>query len=216
MTSDVRILLLSGGLDSTTLLYECLSAGQTVEALFVNYGQRMALVEERAVRSICEQVNVPVHVVTCPLPRSLASGWLVDPPETPEWQSHLVTDLPHRNLLLLTLGAMLATQRRATAVCLGIIDIEATPFPDSTEAFINAVDHVVRLSTPNIAVEAPYLSWTKRQVAARAMELKVPVDLTFSCTYAEDHHCMECPSCIDRADALSFVSDNKRQGNTNV
>ncbi|HYF77363.1 MAG TPA: 7-cyano-7-deazaguanine synthase [Symbiobacteriaceae bacterium] len=214
MPKPVGIVLLSGGLDSATLLYDRRAAGYEIEALFVDYGQRMAAVEERAATEISIQAGTRLHIVRCPLPGELTSGWLVDTPESPDWRSHsqkhLVTNLPHRNLLLGTLAAMLATKRQAQAVFLASIDIEADAFPDSTEAFTQAIDHVVRLSDPRLSVMTPFISWTKRQVASRALELGVPVELTFSCTFAVDHHCMECPSCLDREDALSFAATDKK------
>lgn len=202
MTSFI---LMSGGLDSTTLLFDRLQAGEKMEAVFVDYGQRMAETEERATRALTTWANVPLHVLRTPLPRNCVSGWLVDSPDTVEWSDHKVTNLPHRNLYLLTLAAMLATHRQVSTIYLGFMDIQADPFPDSTEEFVSAAEQVLRLSDSGITVAAPFIHKTKRDIAVRALSLGVPIDYTFSCTFATDHHCRQCPSCLDRFDALSYA-----------
>lgn len=199
------VLLLSGGLDSTTLLYYLLKQGYQLNALFVDYGQRMVKVEQRSAQHMCSEAGVTLEVVSVPLTSQLSQGWLVEAPPNPDWTDHFVSHLPHRNTLLITLAAMLASRKRATSVFIGIIDILTTPFPDCTETFVKRIQDTVQLTEPNLTIQAPFLTWTKRQVVAEALRLEVPIDWTFSCSYATDHHCMECPSCLDRFDALHHV-----------
>lgn len=199
------ILLLSGGLDSSTLLYDRLETGERIDALFVDYGQRMAEHEERAAQAVCSAAGVTLHAVKARLPRPLGSGWLMESPGRPDWSDHRVTHWPHRNLFLITLAAMLATNTGAQSIYLGFMDIQAAPFPDSTPEFITGLEVVLKQTDSNLELRAPFITWTKRQVAIRALQLQVPVDITFSCTYAADHHCCQCPSCLDRLDALDYA-----------
>lgn len=210
------VVLLSGGLDSATLLYRLVRSGEHPVCIFVNYGQRMALTEHRATQRLCDDLGVPLYTVDVPLPSSMTSGWLVEPPSFPEWSDHFVTHLPHRNTLLVTLGAMLATKIRASSIYLGLIDILTTPFPDCTASFLERVQSTLRLTDPNLSIIAPFLRWTKRDVAVEALRLGVPVDYTFSCSFSADHHCMECPSCLDRYDALAYAEAILRNGDANT
>jgi 7-cyano-7-deazaguanine synthase len=199
------ILLVSGGLDSSTLLYDRLQAGEMIDALFVDYGQRMAEHEERAAQAVCSAAGVHLHSVKARLPTPLGAGWLSEPPDQPNWDDHLVTHWPHRNLFLTTLAAMLATNTGAQRIYLGFMDIQKAPFPDATPEFLSGLEAVLRLTDSKLELKAPFITWTKRQVATRALQLQVPVDFTFSCTYAVDHHCCQCPSCLDRLDALEYA-----------
>lgn len=199
------VVLLSGGLDSATLVYYLREQGFALNALFIDYGQRMAEVERRSAERICSEAGVPLDVVSIPLPHTLSQGWLVEAPPSPDWNDHFVSHLPHRNTLLVTLAAMLAAKKRATSIFIGIIDILTTPFPDCTEQFMKGIQDTLQLTEPHLTIEAPFLTWTKRQVVTEALRLGVPVDWTFSCSYATDHHCMECPSCLDRFDSLDFA-----------
>lgn len=212
------LILTSGGLDSTTLMFDRLRAGEQLEGLFVDYGQRMAVTEERAATATCNAAGIRLHIVRVPLTGEFGAGWLLQAPSTPDWDDHRITHWPHRNLLLITLGAMLAEQRKLTAIYVGFMDIQAEPFPDSTLEFLEPLQAVLRQTDPAVTLRAPFINFTKRQIAVRAQELKVPVDLTFSCTYAVDHHCSVCPSCLDRMDALDFArtSANAESINANM
>lgn len=205
------IVLLSGGLDSATLLADLTAKGYKPWSLFVDYGQRMANTEGRAARAISSFFGARFDAIRVPLPTILAQGWLMCKPEKLEWTTNSVSFLPQRNLFLLTLAAMLAQKHNIQQVFIGLIDTGPNPFPDSTPYFIELAQSVLALCYPPINIHAPYLGWNKTEVVRRAVQLNVPISHTFSCEFAIDHHCGGCPSCVDRFSALETLETEKRQ-----
>lgn len=191
------VLLFSGGIDSTTLAYDLLSVGVELEALFIDYGQRTAVGERRSARYLAGIAGFSLTELCIPLPEDLTSGALFGLGAPRDWKTPRVSFLPQRNLLLLTYAAMFAQRRGIPEVAIGLIN-GGSEFPDSTESFCKQAFQVLRLCYPDLQVLAPYVSWTKEQVIARAVTLGVPIEATFSCHFLPDRHCGSCPACVER------------------
>lgn len=189
-----KIILASGGLDSTTLLLQNISA-DTV-ALFFNYGQQNLIQERAAVAELCKKLNIP-----------LIEKNLVDIFKTS--QSSLITantenqfEVESRNLVFVMTAVSVAQQlypAEEVQIHIGLIKI-GVPYTDCTIEFINKCNALVQLCTNNqITVHAPLINLGKDEVLKlfRTQSLVLPQN-TWSCYFGSAAPCGKCPACIDR------------------
>lgn len=195
------LVLLSGGLDSSTLACSLVKKGLPIEGLFINYGQKMAVAEQRSAEFIASWAGFSLKTISIPLDDSLTIGCLFENGPM-EWDTHFVSFLPQRNLLFLTLAAMYAEKQGITEIYIGVIRIGNTPFPDTTIDFLELAQSVLKKSYPNVILRYPFIDMSKTSIVLLAEEIGMPIDATYSCEMASDHHCMKCPSCLDRYWAL--------------
>lgn len=169
--------LVSGGVDSSTLLWLCEEQNIAPEALFVDYGQAAAQAEREAVGRICETLSIPWRAVE--YSGSCFGGG----------------EIRGRNAFLLHI-ALLEFPSRSGVVAIGIH--AGTGYDDCSPEFIEDMQRSYQLHTGGgIAIAAPFLHWTKSQVYGLATLLGVPLAHTYSCE-ASNSPCNRCRSCIDR------------------
>ena len=208
--SKKAIVLLSGGLDSTTCLYWAISQGYTCEALSVSYGQRHER-ELACAKAVCEKLGVKHQVVKLNLPWLSASS-LVDvakplPDVAVEKIPHMgipSTYVPGRNLLFLAVAGSLLDVVNADAIVAGPNAIDFSGYPDCTPAFFKAAGEALNRGTSRgvsegIEVLAPLMRLSKAEIVKLADELKVPFELTWSCYAGGEKPCGKCDSCKLRA-----------------
>ncbi|HHW41598.1 MAG TPA: 7-cyano-7-deazaguanine synthase [Syntrophomonadaceae bacterium] len=201
------LILLSGGLDSSTLACKLKKEGKQIEGLFIDYGQKMAKTEKIAAEYISSWANFKLTVINIPLDNSLKVGCLFEK-GTKQWTSNFVSFMPQRNLFLLTIAAMFAQKLGINDIYIGAIKIPINPFPDTTPEFFEAAQTALRKSFPELNIYYPFINLEKKSVALIAKEIGMPLNATFSCEMAVDHHCMQCPSCLDRYWALKEIKDD--------
>lgn len=197
------IVLLSGGMDSATLCYDLSSRGETLIPLFVDYGQSPAPGEQRAASYIAQRIGVPLTEVRAPYPELLATGGLFPGSGNDNWESPLVSFVPHRNLVLLTIASLLGISLGVDRIAIGLVH-DGGLYPDTSAAFCERATLALRTSHPALEILAPYVSWSKQQVVSHALHLGVPVEATFSCHFRSDHHCGGCPACEERTRLLPW------------
>ncbi len=197
-TQELHLVLLSGGLDSSAALYQI---DGVVSALFVDYGQRAVAGEQRAARAVAAQRNIPLEVLAAPAIAGLGAGDLVGAPpaegsdgmseqQRQEW-------FPLRNLLLLTLGAIMVARQQSGVVVVGATD---GVYADTRTSFFLAAGVAIKRGLPDqteVAVAAPPMS--RMAAISSAKERGLDLRLTFSCNIRGDRHCWRCASCRDRA-----------------
>lgn len=199
--------LFSGGLDSTTLLYELLRApyyrSPKVECLSFDYGQTHRIELERA-REIAEEVGVDIHRVE--LPRIYQRCALVGGRILPSGETDAAV-VPNRNMVMLSIAVAYALEHGAAAVTWAANADDAELFPDCRREFWWAMNQAVRkCHTRRIDIHAPYidLEVSKRGVVEKAREFCVPIDRTWSC-YSPTQDlapCGKCGACVVRNRAL--------------
>ncbi len=211
------VLILSGGLDSSVLLYHLRADGRTVVALSFDYGQRHARELESAKR-ICELAGRTAHRIVNL--RSLAplfgNAALVDrsvPVPLGEYDevNMLGTTVPNRNMIMLSIATAFALAQKASAVAFaahsGQRDPEGsrTTYPDCRPVFVEALSLAVHLADWNSDVDlvAPFVRWTKADIVRRGVELAVPFEQTWSCYEGGELHCGECGTCRERRAAFA-------------
>lgn len=203
------LVLLSGGLDSVAaLLLECRWGPDCVEALFIDYGQPMALRERAAAREAASAVGVPLHFMNIREAFQAVTGSLMaSPPSGRDAAGRDTAFLPGRNALLLSVAASLAAQRwpNGARLIVGFNRGDADGFPDCRGEFIDQLTDALQLGGSNVRIYAPWVTHTKRQIVDW-VKREEPSRLhllrgSWSC-YSADGPCGRCTACVTRAAAL--------------
>lgn len=207
--APAAVVLLSGGLDSTTCLAEAEAAGYRVYAVSFDYGQRHTAELESA-RAIAEHAGVIEHKVVKidfdGMGGSALTDASIDVPEAPV-EGIPSTYVPARNTLFLSVALGWAEILEAGAIFIGVNAVDYSGYPDCRPEFIEAFEALGRLATKTgvegrpIAIKAPLMHQTKAQIIARGHALGVDYGRTISCYQADDHGraCGVCDACRLRA-----------------
>lgn len=203
------VVLLSGGLDSATVLAIARHESRTCHALSVVYGQRHA-VELDAARRVAAGMGVAEHVVV-PIDlrvfggSALTSGMDV-PKDALGAEGIPVTYVPARNTIFLALALGLAEARGAGEIWIGVNAVDFSGYPDCRPEFVEAFEHVIRTGTRSGVergeprVVAPLLRMTKAEIIRRGVSLGVDYGMTHSCydPSPDGRACGHCDSCLLR------------------
>jgi len=216
MEKEGIIVLLSGGMDSATLLWLAKKEFKRVYAISFDYGQRHK-VELKYAKELAKIAEVEEHfIVQVPFYTSLKGSALIDESvevpkgEYPENEPP-VTTVPMRNLIFLSIASAFADNLGVNYIGIGVHALD-TPYPDcrpefitAAEAAINAGSTLVAKKKQRVHVFAPFLGMTKREIALLGKELGVPYEKTYSCYIGTEPPCGECPTCIQREEALKGI-----------
>jgi 7-cyano-7-deazaguanine synthase len=205
------VVLLSGGMDSATAAYEARSNGYEIAALHTSYGQRTEGKEYECAHWLAEDVEAAdfLHIETDHL-AAIGGSSLTD--ENREIGDATAEDeipdtyVPFRNANLLSMAVSYAEARGAEAIYIGAHSEDFAGYPDCRPVFFEAFQEVVETGTkPSTAVsiEAPYVEWSKTEIAERGLNLGVPYEHTWSCYREEAPACGSCDSCTYRKEAFS-------------
>lgn len=206
------MVVLSGGMDSATLLYDIRSKGHDVVAITFNYGQRHRREVEAAWR-LTQRAGVEHRIVTLPEIGSLLHGssqtdLTVDVPHGRyDDESMKKTVVPNRNMVLLAIAGGAAIAERCQALAYGAHAGDHAIYPDCRPVFITAMREAFRLchDAPGLALFAPFEDWTKGMIARHGIMLGVPFDLTWTCYEGGQAPCGKCGACVERAEAFASV-----------
>jgi len=208
MSNSRAVVLLSGGLDSTTVLAIALAKGLECHCLTVDYGQRHR-VELEAARKVAGTLGAASHrVITLDL-RAIGGSALTDDIEVPKDQDPEsgevpITYVPARNTVLLSLLLGLAEVVEADQLFIGANAVDYSGYPDCRPAFLQAFENLASLATVagaehgvRFRVRAPLLELTKAGIIRRGLSLGVDYGLTWSCydPTPEGLACGHCDSC---------------------
>jgi 7-cyano-7-deazaguanine synthase len=212
MSGKNAVVLLSGGLDSTTVLAIAQSEGYTAYALSFQYGQRHAT-ELDAARRVAAEAGVGGHVVADIDLRVFGGSALTDDIDVPKGRSDgelgagiPITYVPARNTIFLALALGYAEAREAQEIWIGVNALDYSGYPDCRPEFIDAFQEVIWKGTRS-GVEhheprliAPLLHRTKGDIIRLGTELGVDYALTHSCydPTADGRACGHCDSCLLR------------------
>lgn len=221
------VVLLSGGLDSATVLYWAKAQGWSPLALVFDYGQRHRR-EIDSAKSLCRRTRVPFHTVKFHLPwkgSSLLGRQGAIPSFKPAdiGQGIPSTYVPARNSIFLSFGLSCAEAIGAGAVMIGANALDYSGYPDCRPDFITSIERAFALGTRagregrGIRIIAPLLKYSKAKIVLLGSKLGVPYELTWSCYRGGARPCGRCDSCRLRARgfARAGVSDpliKKRKG----
>lgn len=204
------VVLLSGGLDSTTALAVARQAGHDCYALTVKYGQ-LHEVELDAARRVAERARVHEHRVVAvdlsqlavsaltrsdvAVPKDRPLAEIGSPGDVPS------TYVPARNTVLLALGLAWAESLGAKDLYVGVNVLDASGYPDCRPEFVRAFEALAQVATRSggFTVHAPLIALTKAEIIALGVGLGVDYSLTHSC-YDPVHGsaCGRCDACVLR------------------
>jgi len=217
--SKKAVVLLSGGLDSSTLAYFVKNMNYEVYAVSFDYGQRHRR-ELDAAEKIGKLVGVKDHKFIKIDLRSIGGSALtsdIDIPNKKNVEEILdskdipITYVPARNTIFLSIAIAYAEVIDADVVFYGANCIDYSGYPDCRPEFIDAFNNLVKLGTKKgvegrtIRIEAPFLFYTKKDIVKTALNLGVPIEMTWSCYDDGDKPCGRCDSCILRENAIKEV-----------
>lgn len=208
MGSNKTVVVFSGGMDSTTLLYGMRAIGRQVIPLGIDYGQRHRK-ELEAAAKICWDLHLPYQIADLRALRSLLGGssQTDDTIAVPEGhyaeESMKKTVVPNRNMILLSVAIARAISAGADQVAYGAHAGDHAIYPDCRPEFVMAMRHVAKLADwSQVEIVAPFLDKTKADIARQGKELGVPFELTWSCYKGGDVHCGKCGTCVERREAF--------------
>ena len=205
------ILVHSGGMDSTVLLYHLLDAGVEVKALSIDYGQRHKK-ELVLAKSVCEKLGVEHRVadLTALAPFLAGSSLTSDDIEVPDGhyaeENMKVTVVPNRNMIFLSVATAWAISTKSGTVCYAAHSGDHAIYPDCREEFAAGMDNVMQLADWHLVkLDRPFVAMTKADVAKRGSKLGVPFEETWSCYKGLDLHCGRCGTCVERREAFHLA-----------
>ena len=200
------LIALSGGVDSTTLLYEYRE--EVACAVGFDYGSKHNARELAAAKAICRELEIPYLII--PLAfigeyfRSdlLLSGGEMQLGDYSE-ENMSSTVVPFRNGIMLSILAGLAESRDLQQVLIANHFGDHAIYPDCRESFVKPMGEAITAGTSNgVKLVAPYTKLTKAEIVARGTRLGVPYGKTYSCYQGGERHCGRCGTCRERHEAF--------------
>jgi len=206
------VILLSGGLDSSTTLYYAVTQGYECHCLVFDYGQKHKK-EIIQARAIARRAGCQVFVVKISLPWK-GSALLDNKISVPrnrslEKQGIPVTYVPGRNIIFLSFAASFAEAIGAKTIFIGANAVDYSGYPDCRPEFIRSYQAMLArglktsVEGKSIKVMTPLIVLSKAAIVRMAVKLKVPLHLTWSCYNGQSKPCGTCDSCRLRAQGFA-------------
>lgn len=202
------LVLLSGGLDSTTALAHSHHAGTAKLAVSVDYGQRHRRELDAAAR-VAGHYRVEHLVLDFTGWGALLGGSALTDRSVEVPHGHYadptmaVTVVPNRNATLLAAAAGVAAAHGCTHVVTAVHAGDHPVYPDCRPEFVDAARRTIELGTgEQVTLDAPFVHMSKTDIAALAGALGAPVGLTWSCYEGQSLHCGQCGTCVERIEAF--------------
>lgn len=204
-TQPKAVVLISGGLDSTTVLAIAKSQGYDCYTLSFDYGQRHKaelLAAERTAKSLGSSQHKVIKLDLRSIGGSALTDDHIDVPEE-ETQGIPVTYVPARNTIFLSIALGWAEVLQAQHIFVGVNAVDYSGYPDCRPEYIQAFEQMANLATKagvegkKLSVQTPLMKLSKSDIVRWGLELGVDYSLTVSCYQADDQGraCGRCDSC---------------------
>jgi 7-cyano-7-deazaguanine synthase len=205
------VIILSGGIDSTTLLYQLVSKKKNVYALTFNYGQKHSK-EIECAKKTCRVLNVPHKILNL---QSLSSSGLFGESSltssVPIPEGHYAdesmksTVVPNRNMIMLSMAIAYAISLNAKSVYYGAHAGDHAIYPDCRPIFVDNMKKVAEVCHYYpVSIETPFVNIDKGQIVEIGNKLKVDYSKTWTCYKGEEKACGKCGSCVERLEAFKM------------
>ena len=180
MIPKTIIHLLSGGLDSVTLLYDLQQQGHIIHCVLADYKQQHVR-ELTFAKGHCRRLGVQFTTLELPQLGGLTSeSWIA----------------PNRNCILLSLAVNQAIQRGFDTLTIGCNKEDESGFPDCRMAFIQLFNTMLQTQGVDVEICAPYIDWSKAKIARHGADLGVKSNDIWTCYKGGAEPCGECPACV--------------------
>ena len=200
------VVLLSGGLDSTTALYLAKKEGFEVYAISFDYGQKHDK-ELECAKAIAEEAGVADYIVVKTNMNTWGASALTDssigvPEGNIDSKEIPVTYVPARNMIFLSFAASYAEVVGAQDIFIGVSEVDYSGYVDCRQEFLDSMEKTINLGTvcgaeqgKKIKIRAPFINMTKAEEVKLGMELGVDYGKTWSCYNGGEEACGTCDSC---------------------
>jgi 7-cyano-7-deazaguanine synthase len=203
----LAIVLMSGGMDSTVCASWALQQGFEVCALHVHYGQKTQEREAQAFNEICAVFRID-KILDIDISHLAAIGGssltdsTIDITKANLESSEIPTSyVPFRNANLLSIAVSWAEVIGAQTIIIGAVEEDGSGYPDCRRIFFDAFEAMIQLGTKpgsHIQIQTPLIASDKAEIVTLGMELKAPLELTWSCYSSSEKACGVCDSCALR------------------
>lgn len=206
---DKAVVIFSGGMDSTVLLYDVRDLGYEACPITFYYGQRHSRELEMAYKT-CQKLGLKYKLVDVESLGEIAPSALTREEEIPKDQydeeSMKQTVVPNRNMVFISLATAYAIGIGAPWVFFGAHGGDHALYPDCRPAFVKAMEQAISLCDYNVvSLRTPYLYYAKVGILKHGLELEVDFSLTWSCYEGGRLACGECGTCKERLNAFREV-----------
>ena len=201
------LIVLSGGLDSTTMLYEY--RDRIALAVSFHYGSNHNDREIAFAKMHCERLGIAHIEIKLPFIKdffksSLLEGADAIPEGNYDEENMKSTVVPFRNGIMLSIAAGMAENNKLQYIMLANHAGDHTIYPDCRPEFVEAMNKAVHAGTWNgVELLTPYTHLTKAEIAMHGKALGMDYSETWSCYKGEEHHCGVCGTCRERKEALA-------------
>nr|MCR5193236.1 7-cyano-7-deazaguanine synthase QueC [Bacteroidales bacterium] len=206
MTNKDTVIIYSGGLDSTTLLYE--ERERIAVAVTFNYGSNHAARETKCAKYHCAQLGIEHLVIDLAFMKqyfnsSLLSGADAIPNGNYDEANMKSTVVPFRNGIMISVACGLAESRGLKRVIIANHGGDHAIYPDCRANFIAAMGGAMQAGTyEGVRLDAPYTHLTKTDIVLRGVRLGIDYGKTYSCYRGGERHCGTCGTCTERREAF--------------
>ena len=204
------VMVLSGGMDSTTLLYDVLNQGYDVFPIGFDYGQKHKK-ELVCAQKTCDKLGLEYLVVNLSALNIVAPSaltrddWAV-PDGNYSDENMKQTVVPNRNMVMLSIATSYAITKGATELFYGAHAGDHAIYPDCREVFVDKMKEAIKVSDwSEINLHAPYLNVDKGDIASIGKDLNVDYSLTWTCYKGNEKPCGVCGSCQERLEAFDYA-----------
>ena len=203
------LLILSGGVDSVTLLYD--EQERIALAVSFDYGSNHNAKEIPFARLHCERLGIehlviPLDFMSKYFKSSLLEGADAIPEGHYEDKNMKSTVVPFRNGIMLSIAVGIAESDELKYVMMANHGGDHAIYPDCRPEFVSAFDAAVALGTyVNVHLRSPYTRITKADIARKGKELGIDYSETWSCYKGGEHHCGKCGTCVERREAFALA-----------
>jgi 7-cyano-7-deazaguanine synthase len=214
-TDKKAVVLLSGGVDSSTVAAIAKSEGYSLYCLTLDYGQRSRRELESAA-AVAQSLGAVEHVVLeldlARIARSALTGYSDVPLDRTDEEMHSQipsTYVPARNIIFLAIGLAYAESIGARDIFIGVSQVDYSGYPDCRTEFIEAFERMANIGTKagveggSFRIRTPVISLSKAEIVARGTQLGLDFGLTWSCYTDDTKPCGRCDSCKLRLAAFA-------------
>ncbi|MCM1080076.1 MAG: 7-cyano-7-deazaguanine synthase QueC [Bacteroidales bacterium] len=207
MKEKNAVIILSGGMDSVTLLHDYKE--RIALAVTFDYGSNHNKREAEYAIYHCKQLNIehiliPLDFMGKYFKSSLLEGADAIPDGHYDADNMKSTVVPFRNGIMLSIACGLAESRGLKSVLIANHGGDHAIYPDCRDTFISAMSEAMTYGTyDGIVVEAPYTTMTKTGIAQVGKRLHLDYSMTYSCYKGGEVHCGKCGTCVERKEAIS-------------
>ena len=206
MSDKDSILIYSGGLDSTTLLYE--ERDRIAMAVTFDYGNNHAAREQACAEWHCQRLGIEHLVIDLAFMgrhfrSSLTAGADAIPTGNYAEENMRSTVVPFRNGIMLSVACGLAESRGLKRVLMANHGGDHAIYPDCTPRFVDAMSRAMQAGTyDGVSLDAPYTNLSKAALVCRGAKLGIDYGHTYSCYRGGERHCGQCATCLERQQAF--------------